>query len=88
MWADHYAALEKLFARLLPSVTPLMSQAEVAFVDEYLDANEFGLALETIVDSLIKEGAAIPGTAYQEIEALSRLMEGLVDDQLSSITIA
>ena len=65
-----------------------MSQSEVTFVEEYLDANEFGLALETVVDNLIREGAAIPGTADQGIEALSRLMEGLVDDQPSSITLA
>jgi hypothetical protein len=88
VWADHYATLEERFSRLVPLVTPLMSQSEVAFVDEYLEANEFGLALEIIVDNLIRESAAIPETAYQEIEALSRLMEGLVDDQLSNITIA
>jgi hypothetical protein len=88
MWADHYAKIEELFAQLAPTVTPLMPESEVAFLDEYLDACEYGLALEALVESLIREGAAIPGKAHHKIAALSGLMPGIVDDQLNSIKVA
>jgi hypothetical protein len=88
MWADHYAKLEDHFAQLLPLVTPLMSKPEVSFMREYLDAGEYGLALETIVDNLVMEGTPISRDTYQEIEALAQLMEGVVEDRLSGISIA
>jgi hypothetical protein len=85
MGPNHYAKLEEHFLRLLPSVLPMMAPSERAFTQEYFDAGEYGLALETVVDNLLREEATVTDETYQEIASLSALMPGVVDDQLESI---
>jgi hypothetical protein len=84
---DHFARLEGLFARLMSEVTPLLSSAETALAQEYLEVREYDLALETIVDDLTVRKAPISQAAYPEIVSLSHLMEGLIDEQLTALRI-
>jgi hypothetical protein len=81
----HYALLEEHFLRLLPSVLPVMEPSERAFAQEYVDAGDYGLALEAVVDNLLREAVQVTDDTYQEIASLSALMPGVVDDQLMSV---
>jgi hypothetical protein len=81
----HYALLEEHFLRLLPEVLPVMKPSERAFTQLYFDAGEYGLALETVVDNLLRETVQVTNDTYQEIVSLSALMPGVVDDQLEAV---
>ena len=81
----HYALLEEHFLRLLPAVLPVMMPSERAFTQLYFDAGEYGLALETVVDNLLRETAPVRDDTYQEIASLSALMPGVVDEQLEAV---
>jgi hypothetical protein len=85
MDSNHYALLEEHFLRLLPSVLPIMTPSERSFTQEYFDAGEYGLALETVVDNLLREAAPVTDETFQEIASLAALMPGVVDDQLESL---
>lgn len=54
-----YQRIEKLFSRLLALITPTFSEAEVTEVREFIDAGEYGLALETLADIVIDESKRI-----------------------------
>ena len=81
----HYALLEEHFLRLLPAVLPVMMPSERTFTQLYFDAGEYGLALETVVDNLLRETVQVTDDTYQEIASLSALMPGVVDDQLEAV---
>ena len=87
MAPDHYRLLEEHFACLMPEVTLLLSSEEAANAQEYLAVEEYGLALEAVVDSLCMSKVPISQAVYREIVALSQLMEGLVDEQLPALVL-
>lgn len=54
-----YQRIEKLFSQLLTLLAATFSDAEVSEVREFIDAGEYGLALETLVDIVLEEGKRI-----------------------------
>ncbi len=85
MEPTHYAQLEEHLLRRLPLVLPGMEPSERAFTQLYFDAGEYGLALETVVDNVLREAVPVTDDAYQQIASLSALMPGVVDDQLEAV---
>lgn len=69
---------------LLTDVRPRLSDVTAAYVDELLDANEFGLAVETISDALVSTQAAISRTTLHDVAWLvdTMRMEPDVVDRL------
>lgn len=57
-------------------------------IEEYLDAGEYGLALETLVDILVEERVEVPGDVVARIRAVAETM-GTADEvgpRLSDLT--
>jgi hypothetical protein len=81
---EHFRRLEEHLARLMPEVADVLSTAEAPFAYEYMEAAEYGLALETIVDDLCMRRAPISRAVYREFVVLFDLMDDLVDDRLSA----
>ena len=85
-YREHYAAL----TRQLQSLRPLFSLNESdssfrAYFDEWLDANEFAIALGALCDFLLEPST--PGIAWTElkkIDAAFRAMD-LDDDRVSAL---
>ena len=65
----------------------MLSTGEASFAQEYLEVEEYGLALETIVDDWYMRKVLVLQTIYREIGALSNMMEDLIDERLSAVLI-
>jgi hypothetical protein len=62
-------------ASLLGDLGGSMTDAERAEVDRFLDAGEYGLALDTLSWILVEEQKPIGHGTLREIESLARVME-------------
>ena len=70
----NYDAIERFFADLLDSVSTELSEGELREIREFLDATEYGLALQTFIDIVVEEHKRIPQRAVVICEELARLM--------------
>ncbi len=73
--SNHYQALERDLLRLLADVGSQLEPAETLWVRLYLDAGEYGLALETICAVLKRKQRPISGATYVSIEDLGERMD-------------
>lgn len=60
---------------VLFTVAPHLPSSTYGFVTEELDANELGVALETLVDVLHEVQAPLPGKVVQTLADLARTMD-------------
>lgn len=72
---QYYQHIEKLFLRLLNSLATVFRHSEIHEVQEFIDAGEYGLALETLMDIIHEEDKQIPLEAYKIISELAGMME-------------
>ncbi len=77
---DHYRDLEHGLWELLTSLNRTFSLSEAREVRDFIEAREYGLALETIAGILVEEKYLIPAEVAGEIKRLADSMN-IVDDQ-------
>lgn len=72
---SHYQQLEALFESLRPDLLSILSHDELAEVMEFVDHNEFGIALESLCFILEDGKKPITKKIYDRIDQLGILME-------------
>lgn len=70
-----YQYIEKLFLRLLRLMLGILADSERNEVQDFIDAGEYGLALETLVDIVIEENKRIPGQSLTLVYELADAMQ-------------
>jgi hypothetical protein len=73
--SDHYQALERDLLKVLAEVGSEFEPAEIQGAQMYLDAGEYGLALETICAVLAQKRRPISAETYVSIEDLGARMD-------------
>lgn len=76
-----YQGLENHFVNLMKKLEPILTSSEIYEVSEFIDYNEYGLALDTIVGIIVEEGKIIDNILKQMIE-ISIIMD--VDSEIIS----
>jgi hypothetical protein len=72
-YAGHYRLIESGLNRLLANEQGILSSAEVTEIREFLDAREYGLALETLA-AILDEGKELSRVKLEEIQNLAERM--------------
>jgi hypothetical protein len=70
----YYRDLQRRLRGLLTALQDRLSDEDVRIVDELVDANECGLALETISDALAEDTVRLDRSAVDEISSLADTM--------------
>jgi len=73
-FSDHYTNMEIGLRALLSKVVDEFNPSEVAEVDEFIEAREYGLALETLAAILIDESKEFDGSVVETIQELALAM--------------
>jgi hypothetical protein len=69
--AAHYEELQGKIRRVLMHVAHLLTASQVGLIDEFLDANELGLALEDLREGLFEAGTKLSPGMVDRIAGLS-----------------
>jgi hypothetical protein len=72
---EYYQEIEDGLRAVLAAVAELLSVDTVAFVDDMLDHNELGIALEVMVEALVESRAAIRKDLVGGLSDLARTMQ-------------
>jgi len=79
---EHWAKLDKLIHELLTLSKDTFSEKEIKEVKEYLDKNEFGIALMTYMGICIEEKKPPPSDEIKDkLKKLGALMPGILGQQ-------
>lgn len=70
-----YQYIEELLLRLLSLLSGKLNDYEKGEVQGFVDAGEYGLALETLVDIVIEENKQIPGESLVLLCELADVMQ-------------
>lgn len=70
-----YRYIEDLLLRLLALLLEIFTDSEKSEVQNFIDAGEYGQALDTLVDIVIKEDKQIPGESLVFICELADVMQ-------------
>lgn len=70
-----YALLEQRLSQLLNSLATVFSESERTEVKEFLDAGEYGLALETACAIITDEQKKVGFQVFEQVKELHDLME-------------
>ncbi len=86
-----YTLLEERLSALLNLLGDVFTRGEVGEVQQFLDAGEYGLALETVCGIITEEQKKVGTEVVKQVEELRDLMEldsdivtGFVDARSSS----
>ena len=79
-FAEHYKKLETEFATLESDFERIFTKTELDQIYEFVDANEFGLALETVIGIIREENKLISDRLAKQLCVLGKSMEMDVDD--------
>jgi hypothetical protein len=74
MMDDHFRLIDSMLSELLISLTPVFSPAEQAEVQQFADASEYGLALETLCGILTEEHKVVDARVKEQVRKLQALM--------------
>ena len=72
--ATHFEEVEKLFTELFAEIGNLFSESELAEVQEFINAGEYGIALETLVDIFAEEHKTVSTNVVALIKQLASTM--------------
>jgi hypothetical protein len=82
-WARAEAELRASLAEMRPAI----DATSATWVDEFLDHNELGLAMDTLVDAALASSAAgFPDAAIEHLRSASAQMAGYVPDTWEEFT--
>ena len=70
-----YTLLEERLSRLLKSIDESFTSTETSEVQQFLDAGEYGLALETICGIIIEERKVVRTEVVEQVKELREMME-------------
>ncbi|WP_461421560.1 MafI family immunity protein [Ketobacter sp.] len=70
-----YQSIENLLLRLLGLLLEIFTNSERNEVQDFIDAGEYELALDTLVDIVIEENKQIPGESLALVCELAELMQ-------------
>lgn len=70
-----YQSIENLLLRLLGLLLGIFTESEKGEVQDFIDASEYGLALETLVDIVIEENKQISGESLALVCELADAMQ-------------
>lgn len=70
-----YTVLEERLSRLLKSLEESFSSSETSEVQHFLDAGEYGLALETICGIITEERKVVGTDVVEQVKELREMME-------------
>ncbi len=70
-----YQSIEVLLLRLLSLLLELFTDSERMEVQEFIDAGEYGLALETLADIVVEENKLIPSESLSLVFELADVMQ-------------
>ena len=82
-----YQFIENLLLRLLGLLLEIFTDSEKVEVQNFIDAGEYGLALETLVDIVIEENKQIPSESLAlicELADLMHLEKKVIEEKLHS----
>lgn len=71
----HWSETERQMRALMRALGGVLTQAEIELIDDFVDHNEFGLALETVFDDLVEEPRRITPEAVQAVQQLASRMK-------------
>ncbi|MEK7258864.1 MAG: MafI family immunity protein [Pseudomonadota bacterium] len=71
----NYQHIEEVSLGLLELLQSVFTSSEKIEVHEFIDAGEYGLALETLVDIVIEEDKQISSEAMKLVYKLAEMME-------------
>lgn len=74
MTTTDFVKVENLLLKLLTSVEQAFNREELKEVQDFIDAGEYGLALETFSDIVVEENKKIAGADLDLIEELAVTM--------------
>ena len=69
-----FQGIEDLFSQLIISLKEIFSQSEIQEVQDFIDAGEYGLALETLVDVIDEEDKKVSNEILASIQKLTSEM--------------
>jgi hypothetical protein len=72
---EYYQEIEDGLRAVLAGVADLLPVDTVAFVDDMLDHNELGIALEVMVEALVESRAAVRKDLVGDLSDLARTMQ-------------
>lgn len=75
-----YQGLENHFVNLMKKLEPILTSSEISEVSEFIDYNEYGLALDTIVGIIVEEGKIIDNNILKQMIEISIIMD--VDSEI------
>ena len=75
MSAYDYLSIKKLLLRLLSLLLEIFTDSEKGEVQDFIDAGEYGLALETLVDIVVEEDKQIPCESLALVCELADVMQ-------------
>jgi hypothetical protein len=70
-----FAEIESLFSNLLIEANEILSTAECAEIQEYIDVGEYGLALRTTIAIYVEERKIATSAIRDLIKKLAKLMD-------------
>jgi hypothetical protein len=81
---EHFVEIERRLNALVRVLDAHLSADERHVIVEFIDVGEYGLALETIVDSLVQTEKTLPHVAFAEITTLAgrMSMESVLTEEL------
>lgn len=74
MKGGHLELIDSRIAELLDSLAPLFSTPEQSEVREFVDAGEYGLALETLCGIVTEEHKVVAASVKEQVRELRDLM--------------
>jgi hypothetical protein len=81
-----YQQHKELFSQLTILLTPLFSESELQEVTDFVDVNEFGVALETLVEICAEKKLHLSDRALELCSELKRLMKVTTEVDLSRLS--
>lgn len=80
-----FELIESLFVRLIFLLAAVFSESEIFEVREFVDAGEYGLALDTVVDVFVQEKKIATTKIVSLIRDLAAAMELAPEDYVSQL---
>lgn len=78
---EYYADLDRRTRAVLASCSQWLSESQVTLISEFIDSNEFGIAVEFLIDELVACGALIDSETKRRVVRLASLMN--IDSEYS-----
>lgn len=70
----HYKNIEIEFKNLFSQVKGVLTSAEFEGVQEYIDACEYGLALDNFIGIIVEENKLISQASFEQVLKIASLM--------------